>query len=94
MPKHELRNGWRRQGPAAAAAGAGPSGGVERSRKAAGRQSSAVSRSDRDRDRMNASVRVRSYRCFTITPITAQLPRLDSRKMRRRTSARAVPAAP
>lgn len=48
MPKHELRNGWRRQGPSAAA-GAGPSGGVKRSRKAAGRQRSAVSRSDRDR---------------------------------------------
>lgn len=52
--------------------------------KEKGRQSTAVRKSDSERDMMNALVTVLSCRCLMITTTTAEFPKLESRKMARR----------
>lgn len=59
-----------------------------------GRHRMAVRKSDSDRDMMNAFVTVRSCLCLMMTVRTAKLPRLERRKMERRTRAWAATKMP
>ncbi len=62
--------------------------------KEKGKQRTAVRKSERDRDMMNALVTVLSCLCLIITTTTAELPRLDSKKMARSSRACAATAMP
>lgn len=59
-----------------------------------GRHRTAVRKSDNDNDMMKALVTVRSCLCLTMTIMTVELPRLDRRKMERRTRACAATMKP
>lgn len=59
-----------------------------------GRHRTAVKKSDNDSDMMKAFVTVRSCLCLMMTMTTAELPRLERRKMERRTRARAATVMP